>query len=325
MKKELIAVSSYCPTIEKKQTLLRLITKLQELRESFDILIVSHSPIDIILMEMVDFVHYDKNNELLTDFDLTNGFYYQNNSFHVESTLVYPESTHLACFSLLYNSINFAKFRNYKKFHWIEYDFLPENIDVICKSSKILDTYDNFMIKDPINSWVYGSYLSFKIDNLEFKNNGLDLNDQILNELKNHSSNNSEHIIQSLLSKDNRSTHYCDLNSLILKNNNISSIDSHFNSSLNWIVPVYNKKTDNITIFIYNNWGLECNITVIVDGKASNFTCPPKLGWSFKDVLNITDGEHSIAVCVDNKITKEIIINESNLDNFKKYNNIKFK
>jgi len=320
--KDLIAISSYCPTTEKKQALMGLITKLQELRDSFDILIVSHSPIDIILMEMVDFVHYDRNNELLTDFDLTNGFFYSNDKFFINSSLVYPFSTHLACFSLLYDSINFAKFRNYKKFHWMEYDFLPENTDIIYKSSEILNECDNFMIQNLTNSWVHGSYLAFKIDNLEFGSGGLDLKDKILKELKSHPSNHSEHVIETFLSRDNRSTYYYDLNSLILINGKDTSIDSHTITPLNWVVPVYNTINNNVDIFIYNEKGGKYNITVIINDKVVKYDCPPKLGWSLSNIINNIEDGYLITVYINNEITKEIIINKDNLKDFKKYNNI---
>ena len=323
--KDLITISTYCPTIEKKQALVQLVLKLQEVRDLFDLLIVSHSPIDEVLAELVDFVYYDKNNEILSDFDLTNKFYYQNNNFDVESTLIFPKSTHLACYNLFHYSINFAKFFKYEKVHWVEYDFIPGNIDIIHSSSKILDDFDNFMIKDFTNDWVHGSYLAFNVGNLEFSNDNLNPKDRILTELRHHHSKHSEHITQSFLEKDNRSTHYFDLKDLILINNKPSSIDSHHNYDLNWVVPVYNIKNDKIDVFTYNEGGGNHNIVIIVNDRVLKLDCPSKLEWSIANLINVVEGEYLITVYVDNKITKEVMINKDNIEIFKRTNYIKHK
>ena len=253
--KELIVISAYCPTIEKKQILTNLLIHLQPIRNNYDLIIVSHSPIDILLSELVDYVFYDKNNELLTDYDLTNKFYFENDTFEIISSTVYPVSTHLAIYSLLLNAINFAKFQGYKKFHYIEYDFNPQNLNILSKSSKILNEYDNFLIKNIQNEWIYGFYFAFNLNNLT--TDSIFSKDKILNELRNSISNMTEHIINNFLSK-NRTSFYEDINT-IENSNKFQLIDSHNINFLNWVVPVHNIKDNYIDLFIYNEHGGEYN------------------------------------------------------------------
>ena len=72
--KDLITIFNYSPDDRRKKILHDLILDLQDLKEDFDILVVSHSPISDITLDLIDYFYYDKNNELLTDFDLTNKF-----------------------------------------------------------------------------------------------------------------------------------------------------------------------------------------------------------------------------------------------------------
>ena len=69
MKESIIMVSAYCDTFEKEQLLRNLINKLQDIRDIFDIMIVSHTIIPNDISKLCDMVFYDKKNELLTDFD----------------------------------------------------------------------------------------------------------------------------------------------------------------------------------------------------------------------------------------------------------------
>lgn len=318
--KELIAIAAYCPTTEKKRILTNLVLQLQPVRDSYDIIIISHSPIDNILSELVDYVYYDKNNDLITDFDLTNKFYFKNDTFEIISSTVFPVSTHLAVYSLFYYVINFAKYQGYKKLHYMEYDFNPQNIDIIFKSSKILDKYDNFIFKDYDNEWVFGFYLSFILDNLNIDT--YFSKEKILNELRTSISNMSEHITNNFLSK-NRTTFYEDIKHLH-SNTKSQLIDSHDINFLNWVIPVYNNTNNNIDLFIYNEHGGKYDITVAFDKKLVNFICPDKNHWTIYEIDDINNIKE-IIVYVNNKIIKNIKINESNIENFKQHNFIKYK
>ena len=112
--KDLIVIQTYCPDSKRKLALHSLVQNLQKIRDKYDIMIVSHSPISELSMEYVDYVYIDNDNYLITDFDLTNRFWWSNKNFSVASSLIYTHSTHYAIYSLIHYVLNFSKFRNYK-------------------------------------------------------------------------------------------------------------------------------------------------------------------------------------------------------------------
>ena len=71
LKKDIIVISAYCPNLRKEGKLQDLVENLQGLRNKFDILVVSHTPISKEICNKIDHFYYDSQNEMLTDFDLT--------------------------------------------------------------------------------------------------------------------------------------------------------------------------------------------------------------------------------------------------------------
>jgi hypothetical protein len=94
--KDLITIFNYSPDNKRKEILHNLIVRLQSIRDKFDILVVSHSSISDISLGLIDYFYYDSNNELISDFDLTNKFWFRESEFVINSSLVYPINTHLA-------------------------------------------------------------------------------------------------------------------------------------------------------------------------------------------------------------------------------------
>ena len=60
--KDLISVFAYCPDNKRKKVLQDLLDKLKPLKDRFDILVISHSPISEISYDDIDYFYYDKNN-----------------------------------------------------------------------------------------------------------------------------------------------------------------------------------------------------------------------------------------------------------------------
>ena len=69
MSKELILIVAYCPNKERKEILFDFLKQLQMFRCSYDILVASHTPLDVNFFEYFDYFYYDKNNVILTDID----------------------------------------------------------------------------------------------------------------------------------------------------------------------------------------------------------------------------------------------------------------
>ena len=65
--KDLILIGAYCPDDEREGFLSKLVDQLQEVKKDFDILICSHLVIPEYISKKVDYVFYDKNNDLIYD------------------------------------------------------------------------------------------------------------------------------------------------------------------------------------------------------------------------------------------------------------------
>ena len=319
--KELIAISAYCPTPEKKKILLELILKLQEYRDQYDLLIVSHSPIGETITELVDYVFYDRSNDILEDFNLTNGFTFENPDFLIISSLVFSKSTHVAVYSLICNAINFAKFNGYEKVHYVEYDFLPINLGVINEASEILKTHDTFFIRQFDTEWVHGPYFSFRVNNLPMSIPTTKI--MIIDELYANPSKHTEHIFTKLLS-ENRKVYNYDFNNLANHLGKLDRVDSHEARSLNWVVPLYNSKFDCLELFIYNEHGGNHTIGVSINGKMHNYQCPIDSNWVRAGLSNM-DLPLNLQIYVNGKITKTVELTANNIESFKNKNKIIFK
>lgn len=314
--KELIAISAHCPTPEKRQILLELLLKLQDYRKSYDLLIMSHCPIGETFCELVDFVIYDRFNNILEDFDLTNSFEFNHPDFFINSTLIFSKSTHLAVYGMIYNSINFAKFNGYRNLHYVEYDLLPENLKAITDASKILIDYDTVLVRDFEIGWTHGPYWAFRVDNLEIESPMT--NEKIINELRESESKHTEHIFSRLVS-NNRSVYHYDVSNLVKISGKIDLIDSHNSRGLNWVIPIYNTAADHLELFIYNEHGGNYNIAVSVNDTIRTYSCPPPSSWTMTRLCEMTL-PIKIKIYIDDTLTKSIELNETNLELFKSKN-----
>jgi len=83
--KDLICITAHCPNAEKRKILLDLVLGLQPIRDDFDIMVVSHTPITFDVQEKVDWAIYDKDNELLTITVTLQGL--SDDSFHPTNTI----------------------------------------------------------------------------------------------------------------------------------------------------------------------------------------------------------------------------------------------
>ena len=70
--KDLICITAHCPTEEKRKILYNLVSSLQTIREDFDLIVISHTPVTFDVQENVDWVIFDKDNEILKDWKYQN-------------------------------------------------------------------------------------------------------------------------------------------------------------------------------------------------------------------------------------------------------------
>jgi hypothetical protein len=318
--KELIAVSTHCPTLEKRKVLLELLLGLQKYRDKYDLLLVSHQPVSETICELVDII-YDRFNDILEDFELTNSFTFENSDFLITSSLVFPRSTHLAVYTMVYNSINFAKFNGYRNLHYVEYDLMPENLQIITEASLKLMEYDSFFVHDFETDWTHGPYRAFRVDNLQIEYPMS--KEKIINELRESHSKHTEHIF-SKLTAVNRTIHYYDVKKLKTQFGKIDLIDSHNARGLNWVIPVYNAYANKLSLFIYNEHGEDHTISVTVNGNLQNYPCPQKHYWSMSELCDISY-PIKIQITIDSILSKSIELTPENIEAFKNKNSIIFK
>jgi hypothetical protein len=320
-KKSLLSIFSYCPDADRKKILHDLLIDLQSCRDKFDILVVSHSEIGIEDLSLLDYFYFDKNNDLLYDFDLTNKFWFFNDDFVINSSLVYPYSTHLAIYRLLYYSLNFCKFMGYDKIHFIEYDINLPNLDLISEVDGDLDHYDNVMFKSKNeDGWVYGTYFSSNVErkNLDSK---FDRN-KIINQLLNSYNRMTEDITPRILEENERCTLYKTLEELDPAG--IFHKSDQHNERLGWCVPVCSEEGEDLFIFIFNEFGEYFSIEILIDSNPLNLETESKGVWNLINIGKISD-INSIIIKINGITKKNIFLNSENIHKFKSNNFISWK
>lgn len=314
--KDLITIPTFCPDSQRKETLYNLVQNLQKIRDKYDIMIVSHSPINEITTSMVDYVYIDNENLLLKDFDLTNKFWFSNENFKVTSSLIYTNSTHYTIYGLIHYIINFSKFKGYEKIHYIEYDVLL-NTDIINKVNEKLNNYDNIMFGKEKSMETSGGYFAFKPKNFPdeyFLHN----KKFILDEIKTIDNRMTEDYTVKFLSVNKRSTY---------RFNDIPftrTVDSHNNEGLMWCVPINIKDTNRLCLFVFNELGGEYDIIVNCDGDNHTLRNEKKGTWSLTNLGDINTIKN-IKIIINGDLKRDINIDDLNIESFKLNNFLIYK
>lgn len=315
--KDLISVFAYCPDNRRKKILQDLLNQLQPIRDRFEIMVVAHSPISELSYDLIDHFYYDSNNELISDFNLTNKFWFTNHLFDINSTLVYPVSTHLAIYSLLYYTFNFSKFKGFNKVHCLEYDINLTDLNLLNDVNLTLDSYDTVMFKREGDGWLYGTYFAFTMNNFP-EDYFLYDEEKILNQLRDSETKMTESITDKLLTPNGRTIKLETLSKLD-PTNVFQKVDNHMNNELLWCVPLCSKSSDMMYFFVYNNKGSEYDVDIIFNNKHLNIKTSCLDCWYLEPLGDIND-INEILVLVNKEIKKHIVLNNENRDMFKKYN-----
>jgi len=315
--KDLITVFAYCPDNHRKKILQDLLNQLQPIRDKFEIMVVAHSSIPDLSYDLIDHFYYDASNKLLVDFDVRKKHWFSNHLFDINSTLVYPPSTHLAIYSLLYYTFNFAKFKGFNKVHCIEYDINLVDLNLFNDVSSTLEDYDTVMFEREDDGWLYGTYFAFTMNNFPDEYFIYD-EEKILDQLRNTETKMTESITDKLLTPNGRTIKLEPLSKLD-PTNTFQKVDNHMNDELMWCVPLCDRHSDMVHFFVYNNKGGEYDIDVIVNDKHLNISATCLNCWHVRPLGNINE-INEILVLVNKKIKKHIILNDENRDMFRTYN-----
>ena len=323
MKKELITIGAHCPNPKSKNLLLDCLKSLQPSRDKYDILVVSHVPIENYIYDYVDYIFYDKNNEILYDLEYINPPWFSPNlQMKFISSYVTGSNTYLAVYRLLIASFGIAKTLGYEKTHWIEYDSYLSNTDFLSKNSENLKNnvavqYFNNLTHDNL-AWGYGCIMSVNITKLN--PTFLEYSRETLLKLLSESLYKTcESITEDVFLMDGETIYKEELESL-------TDIGCKFNLSRelpsnemdNWVVPVYNRETNNIDALVWNNkFESPIKANFIINGEKTIYFNEVHLhAWHVK-TLGSLDEINDILIIVNDKIKLKIDFNLVSKEQFK--------
>ena len=218
--KDLILISSHCDTELKEETLRNLVNQIHTKKDYFDIMVVSHTIIPLDIQDKCNYTYYDKDNELLYDWDLRSKPWFDpGNQRPILSIFTGAFSTHLAAWRIIIIGNSIAKSLGYKKVHHFEYDIL------------------------------FGTYQAYRLDTLHEEL--LVLNrEKIKSQIKESKTKSCEGMLQDLLTKDRRFK--VKPKNLLDQNGNCFGLSHNNDKWTAWCLPFYDKLTNELGFITWN-------------------------------------------------------------------------
>jgi len=305
--KDLIMISSYCNTKEKEEVLRNLVSQISKQKDTFDIMIVSHTVVPDDISDKCDLVFYDKKNELLYDWDLRcKPWFNPGNTRQIMSIFTGFFNTHLAIWRMLILGNSLAKNIGYNKVHHVEYDTSINDFTELIENSKLLNEYDCVTYtktKDTVDSILFGSYQAYRLDTLH--EDLLKLNeDELKNKIRNSEDKSPEKMLQDLL-HDNKKI-FVKHKSLLDNNGNNFGM-THNNLSTNhtaWCLPYHDRLTNKLGFVI---WNMEegngpINVKLIYnDDIVFNFGDVLPQHWVMRDIDDFNSAK-KLVVTINDKV-----------------------
>lgn len=314
--KNLILITAFCPDSKRQDILRKLVYNID--KNNFDILLTSHSLVPEDILNKVDYFVFDRNNILDYDLDKKFSFYFSNQEFVVKTTEPKKYNHFVACIRLITTGLMYAKNLGYKVVHYYEYDSLISNFDELLENSKILENYSAVYYDLPVLGYP-NSPMSFHLDKISKKWFDISLENFYEFLLRPKSTKIIEQYQWELL---------LDSGSLYKKNKSeLESkgikVGTYYDLELNnWIVPVYDSRTDKICIFSRVESEEEEGSTAIVivnDERIYKLNRSQKYHWSIIDLGNVNE-VNKIKIIVNNEVSRSYDFNEISLEDFKNSN-----
>lgn len=331
--RDLIIVGVYCPDVERQLILNNCVESLQKGRDKYDILICSHTIIPEYIQRKVDYVFYDKNNDILTDLKYLNQPWFSpKDDITIKSTFIGYGSTYLAAYSILISGLGIAKNYKYRKAHFIEYDSIWNDLTPIKVNSDLLENYDSVVINkkpkdyDSNLYWGQGFFISFKVGSLDDDFLFFD-RDKLLELLVNSPSKTNEKITDDILRRNGRKVFEIDYEDMVKYKNEYKISDKTEKESLSgWSVPYYNPKDNKIYVVCWNDRYNEplTSSFIINDEKIIKLSGIKKFEWKIEEV-GFIDDVYSISIMVNDKHKHTIKFSDEFKEDFKKTNYITIK
>lgn len=326
--KDLILIGAHCPDVERETFMAKLVNQLQGARDKYDILICSHLTIPEYISRQVDFVFYDRNNDLLHDMKYMNQPWFSpNEEILILSTLIGESSTYLAVYRLIVSGLGIAKIYGYKKVHYVEYDTDFQDLSELDVHSKLLDDYDWVAItKEEKNyeeniDWPLGNFSSFKLESVDKTFLEFD-REKLLEILYNSPNKTNEKITYDVMTMNGNKIYLRDYYQEISQKNIYGLSRKTSRESLTyWAVPFYDTKKDTLCVVVWNNRDDgPIDVDFIINSeKVIHFDKIDKFGWSLQEVGKL-ENINSITTLVNGKIKNNLKFNEDSKELFKQTN-----
>lgn len=307
MSKDLIIITAYCDKPDKVEVLRTLVNQISSHKNFFDLMVVSHTPIPVDIVDKTEFCLFDKKNELLYETDLRNKPWFDPaNDRPVLSIHTAFFNTHLAIWRMIILGNTLAKSCGYNKVHHIEYDTSIEDFSELKVNSRLLDNcsavvYTKFAdTTDPI---LFGTYQAYRLDTLH--DDLLNLNEtRIKNMILVSSDKSPERMLYELL---NHRGNIIEKNKSELdKNGNLFGMSHNkiSNGNTAWCVPYYDNLTAKLGFVVWNMEEPEKTIDVKIiynDEKVINLGIISPKHWRLIDIDDY-ENANKLTVILNDKI-----------------------
>lgn len=332
--KDLIVISAHCSTLEKRNSLNKLVDSFQSIRKDYDLMVVSHLPISPDISEKVNYSFYDSENTKISDWGYLNSPWLHLGGDYTITSVFFctygSRSNYLAIYRLIIMAYSFAKSFGYTKVHYIEYDCYLENFDELYDNTKLLDQYDAVMYYRSKNNEIksnqipVGHFHSTRVDNINSIFTTYD-SDKLLNLLSTCGFKTNEYITEQIYKMDDRHVFYKNHNLLETNNSyfNKSSDIEFLSNPIPWIAPYYDEETGLICVIYYNNIKNYTfkNLNVIVNDEKLYPVHHLDYGNWVMSTLGDLQDINKITIYVNDILTKTIILNDENKKYFHCFSN----
>lgn len=313
--KDLILITSYCPKLEQKEMLLKLLQNLNNTRDRYDVMVTSHTILDGYFLEYCDYFYYDKSNPVLTDIEYRNhAFFDLQDGNIIWSNYTNIGNTHLTILRLIIPVINLIKSLNYKKIHFLEYDTKFYNTEELDENSELLNKFDCIIYENSLNKMMLGAFKSFNVDSMISLWENCDEN-KIKKVIENSYPKTPERITFKYIEKE-LNFYKKETETNKLKGMDVSLI---YSSSYNWNVPFYQEIDNRLKFISWNNSDDSQTIKIIInDDKIIKFTLNSN-HWRILDIGNYDEIENVIII-KNNEIINRFNFGIDYKEKFKKSN-----
>lgn len=305
--KDLILITSYCDTKKKEELLRNLVNQINNQKDKFDLMVVSHTVVPNDISGKCDFVLYDKKNELLYDWDLRcKPWFNPNNERQIISIFTGFFNTHLAIWRMLILGNSLAKNIGYDKVHHIEYDTSINDFSELIENSQLLDKYDCVTYtktSDTVDPILFGTYQTYRLNTLH--EDLLILNEE---KIKNLILNEEDKLPESMLFDllhGNRKGFIKNKSLLDSKSNTFGlSHGQIINTHTAWCLPFYDRLTKKLRFIVWNMEEDSKSVEVQViynDEKVINLGFVKPQSWVVEDI-DYFDNSKKMVVILNNKI-----------------------